>query len=228
MFDRIGALALKTRSSPPAADASRSDRRQAEILSWCSKVIAEQGYAKASIRRIADEMGMSVSALYYWFSSKEELLFAIQFHAFSELVDRLEKKLADATDPEQKLRILVGNHLEYFLSRLDELIICSHEINTLKGRAYQRVWEVRRRYYNLALGIVREIQAGHEGPGLQASRATLHLFGMLNWIHMWFNPKKNRSHRLLAQEISDLFLHGVGVPGRKRVALPDPGAGARV
>ena len=200
---------MKPKSRAPAADTRRSDRRQAEILSWCSKVIAEQGYERASIRRIAHEMGMSISALYYWFPSKEDLLFAIQYHAFRELVDQLEKKLAGVTDPEEKLRILVGNHLEYFLGRLDELTICSHELNTLKGKAWQRVWEVRRRYYNIALGIVREIQAGHGSPGLQASLATLNLFGMLNWIYMWFNPKKDRSCQVLAREICDLFLHGI-------------------
>jgi AcrR family transcriptional regulator len=166
-------------------------------------------------------MGLSVSALYYWYSSKEELLFAIQHHAFSELVDLLETKLAAARDPEQKLRILVGNHLEYFLSRLDELTICSHELNTLKGRAWKRVWEVRKRYYNIALAIVREIQAVRGSPGLQASLATLNLFGMLNWIHMWFNPKKSRPHHLLAQEISDLFLNGISGQGRRRGTVPD-------
>ncbi|MBI2922225.1 MAG: TetR/AcrR family transcriptional regulator [Planctomycetes bacterium] len=207
-------LALKLKTAGPAAETRRSDRRQAEILAGCSRVIAEHGYGRASIRRIAAEMGMSISALYYWFSSKEELLFAIQYHAFRELVDGLEKKLAAATEPEQKLRILVGNHLEYFLNRLDALTICSHETNTLKGKAWERVWEVRRRYYNIALGIVREIQAGHKTPALQASLATLNLFGMLNWVHMWFNPKKDRSHRQLAQEISDLFLHGISGAAR--------------
>ena len=215
MFDRMRALSLKPKPGALAAETRRNDRRQAEILSGCCRVIAQQGYGKASIRRIAAEMGMSISALYYWFASKEELLFAIQHNAFRELVERLEQKLVGVGDPEEKLRLLVGNHLEYFLDRLDELTVCSHETNTLKGRAYQRVWEIRRRYYNIALGIVREIQAGHGNAKLQASLATLNLFGMLNWIHMWFNPKKDRSHRLVAQEIADLFLHGIGDPGRR-------------
>ncbi|MHC4606911.1 MAG: hypothetical protein ACYTAF_08225, partial [Planctomycetota bacterium] len=119
------------------------------------------------------------------------------------------EKLGGARNPKQRLYILIENHLEYFLSRLDELTICSHEINTLKGKAYRKVWEIRRRYYNIALGIVREIRAGRRGRGLQASLATLNLFGMLNWIHMWFDPKKNRSYRILAREICDLFLDGI-------------------
>lgn len=208
MFDRIQGAARRSR--PGAAPG-----RRAEILSSCARVIAAHGYARASIRRIAHELGLSVSALYYWFSSKEELLFAIQHHAFGEIVARLEEKLGEAADPEEKLRILVGNHLDYFLDRLDELTICSHEINTLKGRAYDRVWEIRRRYYNVALGIVRDIQAARGGAPLQASLATLNLFGMLNWIHMWINPKKSRSPGVLAREICDLFLHGVCAAGRE-------------
>lgn len=200
---------LTTSATGRTGAAARSERRQAEILSLCSRVIAEQGYARASIRRIAAEMGLSVSALYYWFPSKQDLLFAIQFHAFREIVDRLERAWQDVADPREKLRILVGNHLDYFLGRLDELTICSHEIHTLKGRPYQRVEEVRRRYYNLALGVVREILASRGARELQASLATLNLFGMLNWIYMWINPARNRSHRALAREICELFLHGL-------------------
>ena len=189
--------------------ASKGQVKQAEILDYSARVIAEEGYEKASIRKIASAMGMSVSALYYYFASKEELLYFIQYHSFDGLVRRLEERLAKENDPERKLYLLIENHLEYFLSRLNELTICSHEINTLKGKAYDKVRERRRRYYDIALGIVREIKAKRKDSALQVPLATLNLFGMLNWIYMWYDPKKNRSYRVLAKEIYNLFLNGI-------------------
>jgi AcrR family transcriptional regulator len=194
----------------------RGNARQAEILARSARVIAEEGYEKASIRKIASAMGMSISALYYYFSSKEDLLFSIQYSSFDGLVRRLETRLDGETDPERKLYILIENHLEFFLERLNELTICSHEINTLKGEAYDKVLERRRRYYHLAYGIVRDIKATKKDAALQAQLATLNLMGMLNWVYMWYDANKNRSCRALATEIYNLFLNGIRSDSRSR------------
>lgn len=189
--------------------ASKGQVKQAEILAYSASVIAEEGYEKASIRKIAAAMGMSISALYYYFSSKEDLLFSIQYNAFDTIVRRLEERLYGVKDPQSKLYVLIENHLEYFLKRLDEMVICSHEINTLSGEAYKNVFAVRRRYYQIALGIVGEIKAKYKDCALQDPLATLNLFGMLNWIYMWYDREKNRSYRVLAKEIYNLFLNGI-------------------
>lgn len=196
--------------------ASRGEIKQAEVLAYSASVIAEEGYEKASIRKIASAMGMSVSALYYYYASKEELLFSIQYNSFDDLVRRLENALEAETDPERKLYLLIENHLEFFLSRISELTICSHEINTLKGEAYDKVWRRRRRYYLIALGIVGEIKAKHKNSALQVSLATLNLFGMLNWIYMWYDPGKKKSYRVLAREMYNLFLNGIKSKSRSR------------
>ena len=199
-----------------AEGAGRGSARQAEILARSAQVIAEEGYEKASIRKIASAMGMSISALYYYFSSKEDLLFSIQYSSFDGLVRRLEDRLDGESDPERKLYLLIENHLEFFLERLNELTICSHEINTLKGEAYDKVLERRRHYYHIALGIVKEIKATNKDAALQARLATLNLMGMLNWVYMWYDADKNRSCRALVTEIYNLFLNGIRSESRSR------------
>ena len=189
--------------------ASKGQVKQAEILAYSARVIAEEGYEKASIRKIASAMGMSISALYYYFTSKEELLFSIQYHAFDGLVRRLEEKLDGESDPERKLYLLIENHLQFFLNRLSELVICSHEINTLSGEAYDKVLERRRRYYQITLEIVKEVRTERKVGALQVPLAALNLMGMLNWIYMWYDPEKNPSYRVLAREIYNLFLNGI-------------------
>jgi AcrR family transcriptional regulator len=172
-------------------------------------VIAQEGYEKASIRRIAKEMGMSISALYYYFASKEELLFSIQYTSFADLLKKLEARLEGIEDPDHKLFILIENHIEHFLNRLNELTICSHEINTLKGEAYEKVLGLRRRYYDIALAIIDEIKQTREDSALDTPLAAFNLFGMLNWIYMWFDPEKNESLRVVAEELYNLFLTGI-------------------
>ena len=53
-----------------------------------------------------------------------------------------------------------------------------------------------------------EIKAKHKDCALQISLATLNLFGMLNWIYMWYDPEKQKPYRVVAKEIYNLFLNG--------------------
>jgi len=72
-----------TRVSPPrrhgaSAPATRFDRRLSEILIHATNVFCEKGYEGASMRDLSRASGMSLAGLYYYFESKERLLFLIQ------------------------------------------------------------------------------------------------------------------------------------------------------
>ena len=70
--------------------ATRFDKRLAEILTHATDVFCEKGYEGASMRDLSRASGMSLAGLYYYFESKERLLFLIQKHTFSTIVQRLK------------------------------------------------------------------------------------------------------------------------------------------
>src|SRR5215210_4171661 len=72
---------------------SAYDEKLESILRTAASIFAEKGYHQASIRDIARATGVSLSGLYYYFDSKEELLFLIQDHAFGTLTGNLERML---------------------------------------------------------------------------------------------------------------------------------------
>src|SRR3984957_20158922 len=96
--------------------ATRFDRRLSEILSHAANVFCEKGYEGASMRDLSRASGMSLAGIYYYFESKERLLFLIQKHTFSTIVRRLKARIEGVSDAEQKIRIFILNHLEYFLA----------------------------------------------------------------------------------------------------------------
>src|SRR5438105_13630023 len=95
---------------------TRFDRRLAKILGHATEVFYEKGYEGASMRDLSRAAGMSLAGLYYYFESKERLLYLIQKHSFSTIVQRLKKRLDSASNPEEQVRIFILNHLEYFLA----------------------------------------------------------------------------------------------------------------
>ena len=94
---------------------SRFDRRLARILTHATSVFCEKGYAAASMRDLSRASGTSLSGLYYYFKSKEELLYLIQKHTFTTIVDSLRVRLEEVSDPAEGIRAFILNHLEYFL-----------------------------------------------------------------------------------------------------------------
>src|SRR5882672_7047644 len=118
------------RSGPRLA--TRFDRRLAKILIHATSVFCEKGYAAASMRDLSRASGVSLSGLYYYFESKEELLYLIQKDTFITIVVRLRERLNQARDPGEGIRAFILNHLEYFLANQKAMKVLSHEEDVLQ------------------------------------------------------------------------------------------------
>src|SRR5215831_2962021 len=125
---------------------TRYDRRLAEILSHATEVFCKKGYEGASMRDLSRESGMSLAGLYYYFESKERLLYLIQKHTFSTIVQRLKTRLEGVNDAEERVRIFILNHLEYFLANQAAMKVLSHEAESLKNGFASEVAAIKREY----------------------------------------------------------------------------------
>jgi len=199
-------IASQRRSA--AAPVTRYDRRLAEILEHATEVFCRKGYEGASMRDLSRESGMSLAGLYYYFESKERLLYLIQKHTFTTIVQRLKERLRGVTDAEERIRIFILNHLEYFLANQAAMKVLSHEAEALKNGFASEVAAIKREYYRICVGLLDDLKSER---GLQFSTriAVLSLFGMMNWIYTWHNPRVDADAASIAREMGDVFLRGV-------------------
>src|SRR6266704_424474 len=144
------------RAGAAARPETRFDRRLAEILAHATDVFYEKGYEGASMRDLSRASGMSLAGLYYYFESKEKLLYLIQRHSFSTIVERLRARLQDVSDPEQRIRLFIQNHLEYFLANQKAMKVLSHEDDVLQNEYGAEVAAIKREYYKLCVGLVED------------------------------------------------------------------------
>ncbi len=179
------------------------------ILRHAARVFSEKGYEGASIRDISRSSGVSLSGLYYYFESKQKLLYLIQIHAFTSILRRLERRLAGLRDPQDRLRALIGNHIGYFLRHPMEMKVLAHEEEALEGPYRREVAEIKRRYYETARGIFEALRQGGRVRRVNPRVAVLSLFGMMNWIYKWHNPRVDPQADRLAATMAGIFLEGV-------------------
>jgi len=195
-------------ASAPIRPVTRFDQRLAEILTHATEVFCKKGYEGASMRDLSRASGMSLAGLYYYFESKERLLFLIQKHTFSTIVRGLKRRLEGVTEPERRIRIFILNHLEYFLANQQAMKVLSHEAEVLKDGFASEVAAIKREYYRICVGLLDDLKRER---GLQFSTriAVLSLFGMMNWIYTWHNPRVDADAEQIAGEMGDIFLRGV-------------------
>lgn len=187
----------------PSNGTARFDRRLGEILACAARVFSEKGYDGASIRDISRACGTSLAGLYYYFSGKDELLYLIQKDAFESLIARLEKRLAAIATPEDRIKAILENHLSFALAEPARMKVLSHEDDTLEGPRNAEITTLKRRYYKLCLGVVQELHPAN------ARVAVMSLFGMINWIYTWHDPRKDPAAAGLSQQMAALFLKGI-------------------
>jgi len=194
----------------------RFERRLGEILEHATAVFCDKGYDAASMRDLSRATGMSLAGLYYYFESKEKLLYLIQKHAFETILANLRACLEAVADPEQRLRFLIQNHLEYFLGNQKAMKVLSHEDEALKNSYGSQIRAIKREYYRICLGLVEDLMRTRRVE-FSGRIAVLSLFGMMNWIYTWHNPRVDADAGVLARQMSDIFLNGLlGAGKRKR------------
>lgn len=194
---------------PQTSEIDQTSQKLGTILRHAAQVFAEKGYQGASIRDISRSSRVSLSGLYYYVKSKQELLYLIQIHTFRIVVSRLQESLLGVGDPAERLRILVHNHLEYFLQHPTEMTVLAHEDDALEGEYRQEVAEIKRKYYGIAVEIFEALRPGSRQHGLPVRVAVLSLFGMMNWIHTWYKPEHDPDAEELSRAMSEMFLHGI-------------------
>jgi TetR/AcrR family transcriptional regulator, cholesterol catabolism regulator len=210
----------------PSPTPRDSEAKLQYILQHSAQIFAEQGFEGASIRDISRATGISLSGLYYYFESKQKLLYLIQNNAFALILDRVKSRLREVHEPQARLRVLVQNHIEYFLSHPNEMKVLSHEDEALVSPYRDEIAAVKRRYYALAREIFGGVAAAGLTAGLNPRIAVLSLFGMMNWVYKWHDPKVDPGAEQLTDTIVGIFLHGVLAEPAEEKALSS--ASARV
>jgi AcrR family transcriptional regulator len=214
MSSRSKASRAPSRSSARVA-ATRFDRRLGQILDHATEVFCLKGYEGASMRDLSRATGMSLAGLYHYFESKERLLFLIQKHTFTTILENLKARLEHVTNPEQRIRVFIQNHLEYFVSNQQGLKVLSHEDESLKKGPSAEIAAIKREYYHICLGLMEDLRR-ERGIEFNARTAVMSLFGMINWIYTWYNPRIDGNAEALAERMGNIVLNGIMHGGKPR------------
>jgi AcrR family transcriptional regulator len=161
------------------------------------------------MRTIASALGWQPAALYYYYPSKEELLFSIMDGAVDALTRRVLEAIKEDAPATLRLRQAITAHVTSVVDHLDELSVFLQETKAL-GEDRQRIIQTKRDRYE---GIFREILVEGMASGDLAAWDP-HLAGFLvlatcNWLYNWYSPEGAYNPKELADTFCDMILQGL-------------------
>jgi AcrR family transcriptional regulator len=199
-------LKLNTRSKPRALRRTLDKRRA--ILRAAAVAFREHGIAGAGMREIALAADISPANLYYYFESKDEILYFCQDDTLDHMLEAARAARAGRRPPEEQLRAIIEAQL---LSMLDELegAQAHLEVDGLPRSLRRKIVAKRDRYEEAVRSV---IQAGIRSGAFFACDATLvtrAILGALNWTARWYRPGGARTPAAIAAAFSDYLVRGL-------------------
>ena len=138
--------------------------RRAEILSAAERIFIAQGYEGATIRKIADEVGVSSTALYMHFHDKDQILLEICDRAMSELLAINLRISTRPGDPVARVRDMLEAYMRFALDNPNayRLMFCAASMAN-SPRRRDATLQLGDRCFEKFSGVVGEI-AAHGRP----------------------------------------------------------------
>lgn len=185
------------------------DEKLQLILKTSAKIFAEKGFHHTSVRDISRATKMSLSGLYYYFTTKEELLYLIQERCFVNLLEHWEQIDKPGADVRGRIRAFAENHLGFFLHNMHEMKVMAHEDESLTGDFNDKILVLKRRYVKVIMDLLGELQGSTGARRIDLRVATFSLFGMMNWIYTWYQPKRDLPFPQLIEQMLRIYFFGL-------------------
>ncbi|MBA8826188.1 AcrR family transcriptional regulator [Saccharopolyspora lacisalsi] len=195
------------------------------------EVFAERGYHGASIRDVAKRAGLSLSALYYWHSGKQELLAALLEDGVNDYFRTCESALRTTeADPASRLCALVRATVDYRVRRRVDSTIAAQEFRNLEQPHAQRLVTLRESATRLWQDIIDEgvrddvFRCAYPRDARRAIQAAC------NAIAQWYAPDGDVEPGELAERYVSIALRIVDrapqVHDRRKASAPPRGSTA--
>ncbi|WP_026924176.1 TetR/AcrR family transcriptional regulator [Glycomyces arizonensis] len=181
-----------------------------EVLRAALELFAAQGYANTSVQQIVKAAGVTKGAMYHYFTSKDDLLFAIYERMLSLQKRRLDEIIATGGAAEDVLRAVCEDVVITSIEFLPEGTVFFRSQHMLTPERQQEVKRRRREYHDEFAALITRGQAeGSLRDDIPVSVLIAHFFSDVHYLSHWYSPDGPEDETEVAHQLTELFLRGI-------------------
>lgn len=198
-------------STPPTA---RGEKRPL-ILRAATEVFAEQGFAAVTVAEIADRAGIGKGTVYEYFSSKEELLFAVFEWMNERIFERFQALIAEGGTTSEQLRRMLRTAAEVTCEQVEmQAVVLDFWAASRGTRSEERYnrscLETFRAYRRLAADLIREGQAACElDPDIDPEATAVMLVAAIDGLGVQIFFDRELDPAAITANFAELVLAGL-------------------
>jgi AcrR family transcriptional regulator len=202
----------------------KSDLTRQRILDSAAKILAQRGYAHTRLSDIAADANAHTGGIYYYFSSREQLVEEVLQTATRQTIDAITgaiSRLPAESSTAEVLACAIAAQITAILAKDSYSVAFLKIYSQVPDELKEQHRPVLREFFSLWRGIIRDGQArGEIRVDLDPAVIRLVIVGAVQWSVEWANSSLSSAEEL-GEEIASIFFEGIrtsGTPALKRAA----------
>lgn len=223
MEDEVGATKVEAKLPSRSVKFSRE-----RALRFAIGLFRRKGYAGTSLEEITQRYGVSRQAFYYYYESKEDLLWDINQVAQNHLLSVADRLRHQKLDAYSHLSSLLEGYALVIAEHSENIACFFQDERNLSPKRRAEVGAVRHRFTNEVVRLYAAALADGRVIEIDPKLAAYLLLGSCNWISKWYQPKGAWSAEIVARTITQILIHGISTERLSASQRPGRATKARV
>ena len=185
---------MRARASRDEVREAKSVRTRKRLLDSTAYVLQSQGFAETRLSEIAKRAGLQAPAIYYYFSSREELIAEVIWVGMNELrteARAIVASLPDDASPLDRIDAAVRIHFKWVIQASDYTMAVVRNANQMPASITLRYRSEAQLYGRFWAELLDAAQAaGMLRKGLEPRAARMFIIGALNSAPEWLDTRR--------------------------------------
>ena len=195
------------------------EEKRTKIREAAAKLFAEKGFENTTTRDIAGAAGINNAALYYYFDSKEQLLYQILEEVMRTGLDRIAEIELSPRPLKEKLALTLRIHTTAAVD-FDKMKMLVHDQRSLSPDHREELNQKQSEYVSRLIAILKQLQDQGEMLDLDLTVCAYAFFGMVSWAYRWYRPDGKVKLDELSEIFYTIFTRGIyreREPGKRKL-----------
>lgn len=187
----------------------KNSTKKEVIIEKASRLFREKGFGAASMRDLAEHVGVEAASLYNHIQSKSEILQTICFKVANEFMTNLDALESSPQSTLKKMEAVIRLHIRMMLDQYEFVYIADHEWRHLPEPYLSNFLNQRRNYRKRLGDIIEEGIAKGEMKPIDPYTAVLVILSAISGIDSWQRSRKTTSAEALESNMVKYLIEGL-------------------
>jgi TetR/AcrR family transcriptional regulator, cholesterol catabolism regulator len=203
MFSRRKMSITRTKETTGNAAALRKE----EVMNVAARLFAAKGYYATTLDQIAEEIGVTKPALYYYVTNKEDILRTI-VNRMMEPMEEVTKIGISSLTPREKIAGIIHILVRFAADRRDTALIAFEQSNILPKRSRDALRKRQKEVENTVQQVIKDGIARSIFTDVNVKMASFAILAVSNSAYRWYRPGGNLTPEKISEQFISLFENG--------------------